>query len=102
MATKLTDSQTVNATGNFNIAFAAEPLGGFSAQASLGTATSATVRLQVRVNGSNWLTAATFNLSTGGTTTDIAPVWPAYNAARWVVDAVSGGNVVLDALGVGV
>jgi hypothetical protein len=102
MATKLSDSQSVSATGTSNIAFAAEPLGGFTAQASLGTATSATVKVQVRVNSTNWVDAAIFSLSSGGTTTDLVNVWPPYNQARWNVTAVAGGTLLLDAVGVGV
>lgn len=103
MATKLTHTTTASATGFVPIAFAAAPVGGFNAAAALGTATAATVRLWVRVSAnSNWLLADTLTLSSGGTTEANIPVYPSYEEARWEVVSITGGNVKLDAIGVGV
>lgn len=99
MATKLSHSTSVSATGVVPIAFAASPLGGFNATAALGTATSATVQLQVRV-GADWLVADTLTLG-GGVNVLNSPVYPSYEAARWNVTAISGGSINLDAIGVG-
>lgn len=102
MATKLTHSAVATATGMVPIAFGAAPVGGFNGAASLGTATAATVRLWVRVStASNWLLADTLTLS-GGTTEANVPVYPAYEEARWEVVSLTGGNVKLDAVGVGI
>jgi hypothetical protein len=99
MATKLTHSTTTSTTGPVPIAFAASPLGGFNAAAALGTATAATVELQVRV-GATWQVADTLVLG-GGTNVLNVPVYPPYEAARWNITSITGGSVLLDALGVG-
>lgn len=103
MATKLTHTAVVSGIGFTAIAFGAAPVGGFNAAAALGTATSATVRLWVRVGAnSNWLLADTLTLTAGGTPEANVPVYPAYEEARWEVTAIVGGNVKLDAIGVGI
>jgi len=104
MATKLTPNPiTASATGFFSIAWADLPVGGFTAQASLGTATAATVRLWVRAHaGAAWLLADTLTLSAAGDSSLSIPVYPAYAEARWEVVSITGGNVHLAALGVGV
>lgn len=100
MATKLTHAASVSITGVVPIAFAASPVGGFNATAELGTATAATVELQVRV-GAGWMVADTLVLSTGTPRLNV-PVYPAYEAARWNVVSVTGGSINLDAIGVGI
>jgi hypothetical protein len=96
-------SATPSTTGFLPIGFASAPLGGFNAAAALGTATSATVKLWVRVSSaSDWLLAATLTLASGGETAANAPVYPPYLEARWEVTAIAGGTVKLDAIGVGV
>lgn len=101
MATKLTDSQTASATGVVSVGFAASPIGGATYQASLGTATAAVVELQVRTGSSaSWVVADTLTLSTG-TPSLTVPVYPPYDAARWNVTSITGGNVNLSAIGVG-
>lgn len=100
MATKLTHGTTTSATGVVAVSFAASPVGGANYQASLGTATAATIELQVRV-GATWLVAGTLTLS-AGTPTGNVPVYPPYEAARWNVTSVTGGSVALDSIGVGV
>lgn len=103
MAVKLTDTQSRSAAATHAIAFAAAPVGGFNAQASLGTATSATVKLWVRTHAdASWLLADTMNLSSGGATTLNTPVYPSYSEAQWEITAVTGGTVILTAVGVGV
>jgi hypothetical protein len=103
MATILTSSQSTSSTGAVDIDFAATPVGGFNATAALDTATTATVSLQVRV-GAEWLLADTVSLpdpTTGARARNVA-VYPPYTAARWNVTAISGGSVILDAIGLGV
>jgi hypothetical protein len=101
VAAKLTHSTTASATGVVAIAFGASPLGGFNAVAELGTATSATVELYVRVgSASAWLLADTLSLTVGAPSLNV-PVYPPYDEAQWNVTAIAGGNVKLNAIGVG-
>lgn len=99
MATALTSTATTSVIGVTAIGFASAPIGGFNASAALGTATSATVELQVRV-GATWQVADTLVLN-GATPVLNAPVYPPYTAARWNVTAIIGGSIDLDAIGVG-
>ena len=101
MASKLTHSATASSPGLVPIAFASAPLGGFNAVAALGTATSATVELWVRVGpSSDWLLADTLQLTVGAPDLNV-PVYPPYDEARWNVTAIAGGSIKLDAIGVG-
>lgn len=102
MATTLTDTQTRSAVATHAIVFAAAPIGGFNAQASLGTASSATIRLLVRTHASaTFVVADTLNLSSAGANTLNTPVYPPYAEAQWDITAIAGGTVILTAIGVG-
>lgn len=102
MATKLVDTQTRSAVAEHAIAFAAAPVGGFNAQASLGTATSCTVKIWVRTHAdANYLLGDTLNLSSAGANTLNTPFYPSYEAAKWDITAIAGGTVILTAIGVG-
>jgi hypothetical protein len=102
MATKLAFTQSPSATGDYAITFASSPLGGFNAQVSLGTATSATIQLYVRTHSTaQYILADTLNLSSGGATTLNTPVYPPYEDARFTITAIAGGTVNLTAIGVG-
>lgn len=101
MASKLGPyNQTASAAGAVNIPFVASPVGGFNAVATLDTATAASIELQVRV-GADWLVADTLDLNAGNPSDNI-PVFAIYEAARWNVLSVTGGQVKLDTIGVGV
>lgn len=103
MASRLTHSTSSSSTGAVAISFAAEPVGGMNVQATLNTATSATIQVQVRIHDTAWLLADTITLphpTTGATTVNCA-IYPPYNAARWNITAIAGGSVTLDAIGVG-
>ena len=98
-------TSTVTATGAVSIVFpgGASPVGGFNGQAALGTATAAVVQLQVRTSATApWLLADTLTLSSSGDSTLNVPVYPAYHSARWNVTSITGGNLTLDAIGVGI
>lgn len=104
MASKLEDlGKTANATGAVDIEFGAEPLGGFNTTVALGSATSATVRVEVRI-GAEWLHADTIVLPdpTTGDTAKNVTVYPPYVEGRWNVTAIAGGSINLDAIGVGI
>lgn len=102
MAAKLTFTATTSTIGSVPIAFAASPLGGFNAQATLGTATSATVQLWVRTHAdAAYILADTLNLSSADATSLNTPVYPPYEDAKFEVTAISGGSVKLTAIGVG-
>ena len=103
MAAHLSYSTTANSTGAVACSFGAPPVGGSNLAAALGTATSATVQVQVRV-GAEWLLADTLQLPhpTTGVTALNCPIYPAYNAVRWNVTTIAGGSINLDAVGLGV
>jgi hypothetical protein len=102
MATKLAFTQSPSTTGDYAVTFASSPIGGFNAQATLGTATSATVQLYVRTHANAaYILADTFNLTSAGATTLNTPVYPPYEDARFTVTSITGGTVILTAIGVG-
>jgi hypothetical protein len=103
MGIKLSHSQSVTATGEYAIAFGAAPLGGFNAQASLGTATSATVKLLVRTHANaTYILADTLNLTNVSPQNSLnTPIYPPYEEAKWEVTAIAGGTLILTAVGVG-
>lgn len=102
MAAKLTFTALASGVSSVPITFAASPLGGFNVQATLGTATSATVQLWVRTHAdAAYILADTLNLSSAGTSSLNTPVYPPYEDAKFEVTAIAGGNVRLTAIGVG-
>lgn len=102
MAVSLAFTGSANSISSVPITFAAAPIGGFNAQATLGTASAAVVQLWVRTHADGgWLLADTHNLSSGGATTLNTPVYPPYAEAKFEVTSVTGGTVKLTAIGVG-
>lgn len=103
MAQLLEFAAVASATGPVACAFAAEPAGGCNMAAALGTATAAVVQLQARV-GAEWFLADTLTLPdpNSGATALQRAIYPPYKAVRWNVVSVTGGNINLNAIGVGV
>lgn len=102
MASELNHTTTTVATGPVSIPFGASPLGGGNGTAELVTATSATVRMQFRVNAAaGWVSSQTVVLDPGTQPIANIPFYPPYTEARWDVIAIAGGSIRLSAVGIG-
>jgi hypothetical protein len=102
VASELNHTTTTTTTGPVSISFGASPLGGMNGTAELVTATSATVRLQFRVNASaGWVSSQSIVLDPGTQPIANIPVYPPYTDARWDVVAIAGGSIRLSAVGIG-